>query len=79
MTDSIKDLLGAKNYSEPAEVKIIKQFLIDKFQVNCAVTTGPKQIIIGVNSASLAGALRLQLHELQILCKTQKRLMIRII
>ncbi|HSX27185.1 MAG TPA: hypothetical protein VLG25_00185 [Patescibacteria group bacterium] len=78
MTDSIGDLLGKRDFDEPAEIKIIKDFLKDKFQSSASVTIQTNQIIIGISSSALAGSLRMHLHELQKLCNTKKRLVIRI-
>ncbi len=76
--DSLQDLLGAKKREEPPEVAIIKKFLFENFQASCQVEIKPRQIVIAVNSSPLAGALRMRLHDLQTLCQTDKRLMIRI-
>lgn len=78
MTDSLADILGRQRFEEPPEVKIIKDFVQDKFKSNASVTIQTHQIIIGVSSAALAGTLRMHLHELQKLCQTEKRLVIRI-
>lgn len=78
MTDSISDLLGAKNYSEPKEIQIIKDFVHNNFNSPCSVTIQQRTIVIAVKGSALAGSLRLRLHELQEICKTDKRLMIRI-
>lgn len=79
MSDSIADLLLQKNFEEPEEVLIIKAFLRDNYKSECTVTMAQNQIIIGVKGASLAGTLRMRLHELQSLCQTKKRLVIRIL
>jgi hypothetical protein len=78
MSDSLAALLANKNFGEPAEIEVIKHFLKDNYNAECRVTIGPRQIIILVNGAALAGALRMRLHELQALCQTEKRLVIRI-
>jgi hypothetical protein len=78
MTDSLQDLLGKRSYDEPAEIRIIKDFLRTHYKADCSVSMNQRQIIITVHGASLAGALRMRLHELQALCQTQKRLVIRI-
>lgn len=78
MVDSIADLLGQKSFAEPSEIAIIKSFVSEKYQVMPAVTIRENQIIINVPHAALAGTLRMQLHELQKLCQTKKRLVIRI-
>jgi hypothetical protein len=76
--DSIQSVLGRKDFDQPPEVQIIKDFVRDNYQQTVQVTVKPAQIIIGVKGAALAGALRVRLHELQELCQTQKRLVIRI-
>lgn len=78
MTDPIGNLLPKRRYEEPPEVRIIKAFVLDTFQQPVAVAVQPTQITIQVKSAALAGALRVHLHELQELCHTEKRLVIRI-
>lgn len=76
--DSLEDLLKKKDNQEPPEVAIIKAFLQKEFQADCQVSTQTRTIVITVKSASLAGALRMRLHNLQASCQTDKRLMIRI-
>ncbi len=78
MTDSLGDILGRERFVEPPEVGVIKSFLKENFEAGCRITVQPYQIIITVQGASLAGALRMRLHELQALCQTKKRLIIRI-
>jgi hypothetical protein len=78
MTDSIADLLPTGRFKQPPEVQIIKDFVQKQFQQPVQVTIQPALIIIQVKSAALAGALRPQLHQLQDLCQTDKRLIIRI-
>lgn len=78
MADSIGDLLIKRDFEEPPEVRIIKEFIRKRFDVDVSVSIQQHQIIIGVSGAALAGALRMHLHELQKLCSTDKRLMIRI-
>lgn len=79
MTQSIQDLLQSKNYHEPPEVNIIKTFLSEHYQASCQITVQSTQIVIAVQGAALAGALRMRLHELKVLCNTDKRLVLRII
>ena len=78
MTDSLADLLGNRNFEEPQEVRTIKEFVRKRFNADVSVTMQPRQIIISVPGSSLAGALRMHLHELKKLCATDKRLIIRI-
>lgn len=78
MAESLADLLRKRDNEEPPEVGIIKNFVRKRFDADAAVTVQPRQIIINVKGSSLAGALRMQLHELKRLCDTEKRLIIRI-
>ncbi len=78
MTDSIADLLGKRSYDEPPEVSIIKNFIRENFRSESSVAIKDRQIIITVQGAALAGTLRMHLHALKELCKTEKRLVIRI-
>jgi len=78
MTSQIGELFDKSRFEEPAEVRVIKDFVYEKFQVIPQITIQQTQIIIGVPSAALAGALRMHLHQLQQLCQTEKRLAIRI-
>ncbi|HLB66508.1 MAG TPA: hypothetical protein VJJ78_02865 [Candidatus Saccharimonadales bacterium] len=76
--DNLREILGKKRFNEPPEIKIIKKFVRDKYDEEVAITVKPKQIIIGAPNAALAGSLRMHLHELTQLCKTDKRLVLRI-
>ncbi len=78
MTDSLADLLGKRSFEEPPEIAIIKDFVAAKYQVVPTVSVNERQIIIGVPSAGLAGALRPELLQIKSLCNTEKRLVIRI-
>lgn len=78
MTDAIGDLLPKDKYEEPPEVRVIKDFVMEKFQQPVSVTVQPTQITIQVKSAALAGALRVHLHEIAERCQTDNRLVIRI-
>lgn len=78
MTDSLGDLLQHRDFNQPKEVKIIKDFVRDRFKSEASVIMRQNQIIIAVQGAALAGTLRMHLHELQKLCQTDKRLIIRI-
>ncbi len=79
MSTALGDILKHRHIEEPDEVQAIKKFVKTQFNAQCRVSVQPQQIIIQVSSASLAGALRIKLHELQKLCKTTKRLTIRIV
>jgi hypothetical protein len=78
MSDTIGDLLAKRQFEEPPEVKIIKEYIFAHFQADSHVTMQPNQIVISVSNSSLAGALRMKLYELQGLVGLKKRLVIRI-
>lgn len=78
MSESLGDLLAKRASSEPPEIKVIKQFVIERLSVTPTVTIGRSQIAIGMPNAASAGSLRMHLFELQESLSTDKRLVIRI-
>lgn len=76
--DSIKDLLTRKDFEQPDEIQQIKDFVKAKFDEVPSVKITKNSIIISVSSASLAGALRMHLHNLTQEIQTNKKLFIRI-
>lgn len=78
MSNSLADLLASRKREEPAEIAVIKQFVMEKFSQPSEILLQEKQIVIGVKGAALAGALRPLLPELQGRLNTDKRLLIRI-
>ena len=78
MSNAIGDLLPTHQYEEPPEVRIIKDFVQEKFQQPVGVTVQMNAILIHVKGAALAGALRMELHKLQSQLDSKKRLIIRL-
>ena len=78
MSTALGDILKHRHIDEPEEVRTIKAFMQAQFHATCRVSVQPHHIVIQVSSASLAGALRIKLYELQKQCNTNKRLTIRI-
>lgn len=76
--DNMKDLLGKYSPKEPPEVIAIKQYISTEFQATPSITVQEMSIVITVQSASLANALRLRTTALQEVCQTNKRLIFRI-
>ncbi|HUD07108.1 MAG TPA: hypothetical protein VMR34_04425 [Candidatus Saccharimonadales bacterium] len=76
--DDIKTILANKKIIEPDEIKIIKDFIYKHFDSPSNILVQPRQIIIIVSSAGLAGSLRFMLTDLKKVCKTDKRFLIRI-
>jgi hypothetical protein len=78
MSQSLNDLLKNRSYDEPSEVVAIKRFVEERFKQTPIVSVAGNQLVIGVKSAALAGALRPLLPELQDKLVTDKQLRIRI-
>ena len=78
MSTDISNILRNRGFEAPPEIQIIKDFIQQKFKAETEVNLGPRAIVIVVDNGSLAGALRMQLHELAKLLKTDKKLVIRI-
>lgn len=67
------NILAGKQVDEPEEVRTIKRFVLEHFEVVPQVSIQQQQIVIAVKGAALAGALRPKLVELRKLCNTTKR------
>lgn len=78
MSDSLKDIMRTLDKREPQEIRIIKDYVMQHYNATPKVSIQSKSITILVQNGALAGALRMHLHELQDLCATDKRLVLRI-
>jgi hypothetical protein len=78
MSISLQDVLAKRFDAEPPEIGVIKQYVLNELGAQVAVGVRGNQLVISVASAALAGALRPHLYKLKNLCKTDKRLVIRI-
>jgi len=78
MSEPLGNLLDKSKFTEPPEIKVIKDYIQQNFKTDVSVAVGSKQITIIVKSAALAGTLRMHLHKLQQLIDSDKRLVIRI-
>ena len=76
--DSLFDILGKKDFDEPAEMASIKKYVQDKFQTAVGVQIRDKDIVIIVPSAALANTLRLCGPDIKRRCQLDKRLTFRI-
>lgn len=76
MTDSLKDILGNREYKQPDEIAYIKNFVQAKFGEEPKVRITNQSIIINVSNAPLAGALRVHLHNIERDLKLKKSLRI---
>lgn len=78
MADNIGSIASKRDFNEPPQFKVIKNFVQSLFQYIPKVSVSQQNIVIFVPSAAMAGALQPHLHKLQSLCETKKRLIIRI-
>lgn len=79
MTNDIHDILFKKQFKEPEEFKVIRDFVQDKFQEKVDLKLQNKIIVIGVKGSALAGELQLSVHELQSLLPKNTSVRIQII
>lgn len=63
--DSIKSLLGDKDFSEPEEINNLKQYIKSQYDSYCEIRLNPKGLTIIVESSALANTLRLALPKIQ--------------
>lgn len=78
MADSLSDILLNRSYDEPPEATAIKQYVLETYQKSVAVQVREKDIVVTVQSAAFAGALRMKWKQLQKAAATDKRLIFRI-
>lgn len=77
--DSLADMLRSRSApEEPAESKLLKAFVKDRFNVVPGVVVTKQNIRLTVPNAALAGSLRLLTPEMQKYCKTNQKIFIRI-
>jgi hypothetical protein len=78
MSSSLDDILKARNFAEPPEIKIIKAFVYSAIKSMPAVAASNDSFIITVPDSSSANALRFKLPTLQKKFTKKTRLIIRI-
>jgi hypothetical protein len=76
--DDIAKLIKDKNFTEPPEIKSIKNFILSNYDEKAKVSIQKDSIVISVGSSSLANVLRLNSQELIKSCHITKRLLFRI-
>ena len=74
--DNLSDILAKKDLSEPPEYKIIKEFVLNKYEETVNIKIDISKITILVSNSALANSLRMNIPELQELCNTTKRIVI---
>lgn len=78
MGTSIKDILGGNTFAEPEEIRLIKNYVFEHYTSDVGVKINKDSIVIMTTSSALANTLRMELLELKKLCKTDKKLLVRI-
>lgn len=76
--DSLKNLLGDRVPTEPPEVQLIKQYVLQEFKLPVSVVVQDTSIVISSPNAGLVTTLRLRGPVIKNLCQTDKRLAFRI-
>lgn len=77
--NSMFDLLSKRDLpAEPAEIKIIKDYVKSEFNSLVEVIIRDKDIVMTVDSSSLANTLLLRGPQIKKLCQTDKKLTFRI-
>ena len=77
--NSLLELLNKRDLpAEPAEIKLIKDYVRAEFQTEVEVMVRDKDIVIIVDSAALANTLRLRGPKIKRICQTDKKLNFRI-
>lgn len=78
MTDSLGDIMGSRNYSEPPEIQKIKDFVYQEVQLIPSVSVTKTSFIVSVPSAAAAGNLRFKLFQLQRQLGNERKIILKI-
>lgn len=76
--DSIAELLSKYTPREPDEIAAVKRYIFDEFGAESSVGLHGETLVVTVNSASLANALRLRVTSLRKAVNTERKIMFRI-
>jgi hypothetical protein len=76
--DSIFDILKDKEFSEPAEVESLKDYIFKNFGLKVSIMVRQKDFVIIVPSSTAAASLRLNSQEINKSLKLTKPLSFRI-
>lgn len=78
MSQAIGDVLQNRNYSEPPEIRQIKEFVLAEIGISPSVSVNSETFVIKIPTAAAAGALRTKLFRLQKQLGGKRRVIIRI-
>ena len=74
--DNISDLLAKKGFNEPAEIKLVKDYVMNKYDEDVNVKVDMNKIYIYVKNSALASSVRMNIPEIQKICNSSKRIVI---
>lgn len=72
--DSLFNILGNRDFDEPAEIASIKKYIMDNFKVEAQVQVRSNDIVVTVPGAGLVSSLRLRGPEIKRRCQLDKKL-----
>lgn len=78
MSDSLGDILNTRNFTEPPEVQIIKDFVLAEVEVLPKVSVTKTSFIVSVPSAAAASNLRFRLFQLQRQIGDERKIILKI-
>ena len=78
MTQKLGDLLSGRDYSEPTDIQLIKNFVFERVGVTPKVSITSESYIVSVSSAAAAGSLRTHVFKLKKQLDSPRRILIRI-
>ena len=77
--ESLEDMLAKRTTpQEPEESRLLREYVLSKYNVHTQVLSGPHNITLVVPNASLASTLRLEMPTMLQACRITKKLHIRI-
>ncbi len=76
--DSLQDMLSNNPLEEPPQVRALKEYVTKQYESASTVTVTPRNYILAVASAPLASNLQLERAQIELICKLDKPLRIRI-
>jgi len=74
--DNLQDLLSQKKYSEPPELKLLKDYIKEQFDSEVTIKSDNNNIIITAPNSALASRLHSDSLKLQDISKTDKKIKI---
>ena len=77
VVDSLQDILGQKDFSEPVEVEALKEYVKRHYNVSSSVRLQRDTLILSVPNSALAATLQMNRHNIAQSCNLSKKLVIR--